>query len=123
MGSSSARRPSDDDEDDDLPEGVDASEVEEARMLEAALLGVPYQGRMPDFSKTRSDQLAGGATVLPAKSPSHCIQRSMIITAWHSPPVFALSSLFNFLTQESLSHAGPPSLPSLWTLRSGSNAA
>ena len=37
-------------DDDELPEGVDASEVEEARMLEAALLGVPYRGRVPDFS-------------------------------------------------------------------------
>ncbi len=34
----------------DLPMGVDAHELEEARMLEAALLGVPYQGRIPDFS-------------------------------------------------------------------------
>ncbi|GBF98850.1 hypothetical protein Rsub_11454 [Raphidocelis subcapitata] len=31
----------------DLPEGVD---VEEARMLEAAMLGVPYTGRIPTFS-------------------------------------------------------------------------
>lgn len=29
-----------------MPEGVD---VEEARMLEAAMLGIPYTGRMPDF--------------------------------------------------------------------------
>ena len=34
----------------DIPEGVDPHEIEEARMLEAALLGVPYVGRMPDFS-------------------------------------------------------------------------
>lgn len=30
----------------DMPAGVD---VEEARMLEAAMLGIPYTGRMPDF--------------------------------------------------------------------------
>lgn len=30
----------------DLPEGIN---VEEARMLEAAMLGIPYQGRIPDF--------------------------------------------------------------------------
>jgi hypothetical protein len=34
----------------DLPEGIDA---EEARMLEAAMLGVPYQGRIPDWSQPR----------------------------------------------------------------------
>jgi hypothetical protein len=34
----------------ELPEGIDAREAEEARMLEAALLGVPYEGQMPDFS-------------------------------------------------------------------------
>ena len=34
----------------DLPEGVDEGMYEEARMLEAAMLGVPYEGRMPDFS-------------------------------------------------------------------------
>lgn len=31
----------------ELPEGID---TEEARMLEAAMLGIPYQGRIPDFS-------------------------------------------------------------------------
>lgn len=34
----------------ELPEGVDMREIEEARMLEAAMLGIPYEGRMPDFS-------------------------------------------------------------------------
>lgn len=34
----------------DLPEGIN---VEEARMLEAAMLGIPYQGRIPDFSQPR----------------------------------------------------------------------
>ena len=34
--------------DDDLPEGVTAAEREEARMLEAAMLGVPYEGPVPD---------------------------------------------------------------------------
>lgn len=35
-----------DDIDIDLPEGIN---VEEARMLEAAMLGIPYAGRMPGF--------------------------------------------------------------------------
>ncbi|KAK9817835.1 hypothetical protein WJX72_002895 [[Myrmecia] bisecta] len=35
------------DEDLQLPDGIN---VEEARMLEAAMLGIPYAGRMPDFS-------------------------------------------------------------------------
>jgi hypothetical protein len=34
----------------ELPEGIDA---EEARMLEAAMLGVPYQGRIPDWNQQR----------------------------------------------------------------------
>ena len=34
--------------DDELPEGVTAAEREEARMLEAAMLGVPYEGPVPD---------------------------------------------------------------------------
>lgn len=34
----------------ELPEGVDARDVEEARMLEAAMLGIQYEGPMPDFS-------------------------------------------------------------------------
>ena len=33
---------------DDLPEGITAAEREEARMLEAAMLGVPYEGPVPD---------------------------------------------------------------------------
>ena len=32
----------------DLPEGIN---VEEARMLEAAMLGIPYTGRMPTFGE------------------------------------------------------------------------
>eukprot|EP00798_Chlamydomonas_sp_ICE-L_P022912 gene22912-30091_t len=36
--------------DSDIPLGVEAHEVEEAKMLEAALLGIPYEGRIPDFS-------------------------------------------------------------------------
>ncbi|GAX75728.1 hypothetical protein CEUSTIGMA_g3171.t1 [Chlamydomonas eustigma] len=43
---------------DDLPEGIDAREAEEARMLEAALLGVPYEGRMPDYSARGPTQSA-----------------------------------------------------------------
>lgn len=39
-----------DDEDLELPEGFSRHDLEEARMMEAALLGIPYQGRMPDFS-------------------------------------------------------------------------
>ena len=39
--------------DDDIPEGMDAREVEEARMLEAAILGIPYEGRIPDFEMER----------------------------------------------------------------------
>lgn len=31
----------------DMPAGVD---VEEARMMEAVMLGIPYTGRMPDFA-------------------------------------------------------------------------
>lgn len=34
--------------DEELPEGVTAAEREEARMLEAAMLGVPYEGPVPD---------------------------------------------------------------------------
>ncbi|GFR40299.1 hypothetical protein Agub_g481, partial [Astrephomene gubernaculifera] len=34
----------------ELPEGMSRQELEEARMMEAAMLGVPYEGRMPDFS-------------------------------------------------------------------------
>ena len=34
----------------EMPEGID---TEEARMLEAAMLGVPYEGRIPDFSQRR----------------------------------------------------------------------
>jgi hypothetical protein len=43
----------------DLPEGIDA---EEARMLEAAMLGVPYEGRIPDFAQRReATNLSPGA--------------------------------------------------------------
>jgi hypothetical protein len=31
----------------DLPAGID---LEEARMVESAMLGVPYTGRLPDFT-------------------------------------------------------------------------
>ena len=54
----------------ELPEGVDASEVEEARMLEAALLGVPYQGRIPDFSNRRVAALPSSRS--PALGPFPC---------------------------------------------------
>ena len=43
-GSGSGRRAADE----ELPEGVTAAEREEARMLEAAMLGVPYEGPVPD---------------------------------------------------------------------------
>eukprot|EP00878_Enallax_costatus_P040718 GHUV01047072.1.p1 GENE.GHUV01047072.1~~GHUV01047072.1.p1 ORF type:complete len:335 (+),score=129.82 GHUV01047072.1:141-1145(+) len=43
----------------DLPEGIN---LEEARMLEAAMLGIPYQGRMPDFNAAAAaaEQLSPG---------------------------------------------------------------
>lgn len=43
----------------DLPDGIN---LEEARMLEAAMWGVPYQGRMPDFNATAAaaEQLSPG---------------------------------------------------------------
>lgn len=46
--------------DHEIPEGMDAREVEEARMLEAALLGVPYEGRMPDFERERERSMNRG---------------------------------------------------------------
>lgn len=52
----------------DLPEGIN---LEEARMLEAAMLGIPYQGRMPDFSN------AAAAAAGPPLSPGAMEQRSL----------------------------------------------
>lgn len=52
----------------DLPEGIN---IEEARMLEAAMLGVPYAGRIPDFA-------AGGgapAPLSPTTLEQHAIRR------------------------------------------------
>ncbi|GIL87278.1 hypothetical protein Vretimale_1769 [Volvox reticuliferus] len=47
-----------DDDELELPEGMSRHELEEARMMEAALLGVPYEGRgLRDFSSGRA---AGG---------------------------------------------------------------
>ena len=46
MGGGPAARGVDDDEP-ELPDGINA---EEARMLEAAMFGTAYQGRIPDFS-------------------------------------------------------------------------
>ncbi len=34
----------------ELPDGVDAEEARQARMLEAAMFGTAYQGHIPDFS-------------------------------------------------------------------------
>lgn len=52
----------------DLPEGIN---LEEARMLEAAMLGVPYAGRIPDFSAS-----AAAATPLsPGTLEQHAIRR------------------------------------------------
>jgi len=48
----------------DLPEGIN---VEEARMLEAAMLGIPYTGRMPQF---------GAASAVPV-DPSVLGQRNL----------------------------------------------
>ena len=45
-GSGSGRRAADE----ELPDGVTAAEREEARMLEAAMLGVAYEGPVPDGS-------------------------------------------------------------------------
>jgi hypothetical protein len=53
----------------DLPEGIN---LEEARMLEAAMLGIPYQGRMPDFSNAAAAAAAG-----PPLSPGAFEQRSL----------------------------------------------
>jgi hypothetical protein len=53
----------------DLPEGIN---LEEARMLEAAMLGIPYQGRMPDFSAEAAAAAAG-----PPLSPGAMEQRSL----------------------------------------------
>jgi hypothetical protein len=53
----------------DLPEGIN---LEEARMLEAAMLGIPYQGRMPDFSNAAAAAAAG-----PPLSPGAMEQRSL----------------------------------------------
>jgi hypothetical protein len=54
----------------DLPEGIN---LEEARMLEAAMLGIPYQGRMPDFSNAAAAAAAAG----PPLSPGAMEQRSL----------------------------------------------
>jgi hypothetical protein len=41
----------------DMPAGVD---LEEARMLEAAMLGIPYAGRLPDFGVNGAAPPGGG---------------------------------------------------------------
>lgn len=41
----------------DMPAGVD---LEEARMLEAAMLGIPYAGRLPDFGVNGAAPPDGG---------------------------------------------------------------
>lgn len=46
----------------DLPEGIN---LEEARMLEAAMLGIPYQGRIPDFSAAPPPAAAAAAALSP----------------------------------------------------------
>jgi hypothetical protein len=52
----------------DLPEGIN---LEEARMLEAAMLGVPYAGRIPDFSAGA----AAASPLSPGTLEQHAIRR------------------------------------------------
>lgn len=52
----------------DLPEGIN---LEEARMLEAAMLGIPYAGRIPDFSAAP----AAAAPLSPGTLEQHAIRR------------------------------------------------
>lgn len=52
----------------DLPEGIN---LEEARMLEAAMLGIPYAGRIPDFSAAP----APAAPLSPGTLEQHAIRR------------------------------------------------
>lgn len=52
----------------DLPEGIN---LEEARMLEAAMLGIPYEGRIPDFSAAP----AAATPLSPGTLEQHAIRR------------------------------------------------
>eukprot|EP00879_Flechtneria_rotunda_P011830 GHRR01012357.1.p1 GENE.GHRR01012357.1~~GHRR01012357.1.p1 ORF type:complete len:434 (+),score=172.34 GHRR01012357.1:113-1303(+) len=54
----------------ELPEGIN---LEEARMLEAAMLGIPYEGSIPDF---RRDEVATATAAAPL-SPETMEQRSL----------------------------------------------
>ncbi|GLC65720.1 hypothetical protein PLESTF_000332700 [Pleodorina starrii] len=49
-----------DDEELQLPEGMSRHDLEEARMMEAALLGVPYEGPLHAFGSGRAGGGAGG---------------------------------------------------------------
>ena len=64
--------------DDDLPEGVTRAELEEARMLEAAMLGVPYEGHVPDGSGLGVSGFGIGAEN-GAPPPSAAVQEARII--------------------------------------------
>ncbi|GIL59381.1 hypothetical protein Vafri_14249 [Volvox africanus] len=58
-----------DDDELELPEGMSRHELEEARMMEAALLGVPYEGRgLRDFSSGRA---AGGSEEMAPELREH----------------------------------------------------
>jgi hypothetical protein len=52
----------------DLPAGIN---LEEARMLEAAMLGIPYAGRLPDFSAAP----AAATPLSPGTLEQHAIRR------------------------------------------------
>lgn len=49
-----------------LPEGVDA---EEARMLEAVMMGVPYTGNIPSFEQLPDAAAAAAGTVADGAPP------------------------------------------------------
>ncbi len=59
----------------DLPDGIN---VEEARMLEAAMLGVPYSGRMPDFAREAAEREAREVAGLAAVDPNVAEQRLLV---------------------------------------------
>ena len=56
--------------------GLDATHMAVRRMLEAAMLGLPYSGRMPDFSQPAFVQGANGGDAAPL-SPSVRAQRKL----------------------------------------------
>jgi len=60
----------------DLPDGIDA---EEARMLEAAMLGVPYGGRIPDWGAEAAARDARAASAAAAAAdPASLASRALV---------------------------------------------